>query len=142
MNVHKVQNRPRNLFYISDTRWLKALANLKMSSHTLEIERGRHVKPQTIPLEQPTCQRFTPESDDEVHFLISCSYSLTSLLAESKLHNTEFEALKRRTIHLHYVIYTSTVINMLSKIHLYLFINLMHAMYPLLINGCFRGGGF
>ena len=36
----------------------------------LEIERGRHVKPQTIPLEQRTCQRRTSNSvDDEIHFL-------------------------------------------------------------------------
>ena len=35
----------------------------------LEIERGRHVKPQKIPLEQRTCQRCTLNSvDDEIHF--------------------------------------------------------------------------
>ena len=33
------------LFYIPDTRWMKALSRLRMSSHMLEIERGRHVKP-------------------------------------------------------------------------------------------------
>ena len=27
--------------YIPDTRWIKALSRLRMSSHTLEIERGR-----------------------------------------------------------------------------------------------------
>ena len=32
------------LFYIPDTRWIKALSRLRMSSHMLEIERGRHVK--------------------------------------------------------------------------------------------------
>ena len=62
-----------------------------------EIERGRHVKPQKIPLEQRTCQRCTPNSvDDEINFLIACSYfatQITSLLAESKLHNTEFDSL-------------------------------------------------
>ena len=47
------------LFYIPDTRWVKALSRLRMSSHMLEIERGRHVKPQKIPLEQRTCQRCT-----------------------------------------------------------------------------------
>ena len=40
------------LFYIPDTRWIKALSRLKMSSHMPEIERGRHVKPQKILLEQ------------------------------------------------------------------------------------------
>ena len=34
------------LFYIPDTRWIKELSRLRMSSHMLEIERGRHVKPQ------------------------------------------------------------------------------------------------
>ena len=63
----------------------------------LEIERGRHVKPQKIPLEQRICQRCTSNSvDDKIHFLITCSYfatQRTSLLAESKLHNTEFDSL-------------------------------------------------
>ena len=85
------------LFYIPDTRWMKALSRLRMSSHMLEIERGRHVKPQKNPLEQRICQRCTSNSvDDEIHFLITCSYfatQRTSLLAESKLHNTEFDSL-------------------------------------------------
>ena len=76
------------LFYIPDTRWMKALSRLRMSSYMLEIERGRHVKPQKIPLEQRTCQRCTINSvDDEIHFLITCSYFATqraSLLAERK----------------------------------------------------------
>ena len=63
----------------------------------LDIERGRHGKPQNIPLEQRICQRCTSNSvDDEIHFLITCSYfatQKTSLLAESKLHNTEFDSL-------------------------------------------------
>ena len=63
----------------------------------LEIERGRHVKPQKNPLEQRICQRCTSNSvDDEIHFLITCSYfatQRTSLLAESKLHNIEFDSL-------------------------------------------------
>ena len=84
------------LFYIPDTRWIKALSRLRMSSHMLEIERGRHAKPQKLPLEQRTCQRCTSNSvDDEIHFLITCSYfatQRTSLLAESKLHNTEFDS--------------------------------------------------
>ena len=62
----------------------------------LEIERGGHVKPQKIPLEQRTCQRRTLNSvDDEIHFLITCSYfatQRTSLLAESKLLNSEFDS--------------------------------------------------
>ena len=55
------------LFYIPDTRWMKALS--RMSSHMLEIERGRHVKPQKLPLEHRICQRCTSNSvDDKIHF--------------------------------------------------------------------------
>ena len=76
------------LFYIPDTRWMKALSRLRMSSHMLEIERGRHVKPQKRPLEQRICQRCTSNYvDDEIHFLITCSHlntQRTSLLAKSK----------------------------------------------------------
>ena len=61
-----------------------------MSSHMLEIERGGHVKPQKIPLEQRTCQRCTLNSvDDKIHFFNTCSHSL----AESKLLNSEFDSL-------------------------------------------------
>ena len=85
------------LFYNPDTRWMKALSRLRMSSHMLEIERGRHVKPQKLPLEQCICQRCTSNSiDDEIHFLITCSYfatQRTSLLAGSKLFNNEFDSL-------------------------------------------------
>ena len=63
----------------------------------LEIERGRHVKPQKIPLEQSTCQRCASNSvNDKIHFLITCSYfatQRTSSLAKSKLLNTEFDSL-------------------------------------------------
>ena len=85
------------LFYIPDTRWIKALSRLRMSSHMLEIKRGRHVKPQKISLEQRTCQGCTLNSvNGEIHFLITCSYfatQRTSLLAESKLFNSEFDSL-------------------------------------------------
>ena len=85
------------LCVIPDTRWIKALSRLRMSSHTLEIERGRHVKPPKIPLEQRLYQRCASNCiDDEIHFLISCPFfatQKTSLLAESKLHIAEFDSL-------------------------------------------------
>ena len=63
----------------------------------LEIERGRHVKPQKIPLEQRTRKRCTSKSvDDEIPFLITCSYfatQITSFIAENKLHNIAFDSL-------------------------------------------------
>ena len=100
-NVNEVQIRTlarRISVFIPDTRWMKALSRLRMSSHIiLEIERGRHVKPQKLTLEQRICQRCTSNSiDDEIHFLITCSYfatQRTSLLAESKLLNSKFDSL-------------------------------------------------
>ena len=48
-----------------------------------------------LPLEQRICQRCTSNSvDDKIHFLITCFYfatQRTSLLAESKLLNSEFD---------------------------------------------------
>ena len=83
----------------------------------LEIERGRHVKPQKLPLEQRICQRCTSNSvDDEIYFLITCSYFATqraSLLVESKLLNSEFDSLSNDAkFNIYYVIYTSTISNM------------------------------
>ena len=108
------------LFYIPFTRWMKALSRLRMSSHMLEIERGRHVKPQKIPLEQRiSCQRCTSNSvDDEIIFLINCSYfatQRTSLLAESKLHNTEFDSLSNndKFIYIMSSILTSEIISLI-----------------------------
>ena len=99
------------LFYIPDTRWIKALPRLRMSSLMLEIERGKHVKPQKIPLKQRICQGCTLNSvDDEIHCLITCSYfatQRTSSLAESKLHNTE-------------LIPSRTTTNLYTLCHLYI----------------------
>ena len=133
------------LFYIPDTiRWIKALSRLIMSSHMLEIEWERHVKPQKIPLEQRIYQRCTSNSvDNEIHFLITCSYfatQRTNLLAKNKLHNTEFDSLSNNdkfkyimsSTHRPLVIclakYTYTV---------HLFWNLKHTTYRLIINGCY-----
>ena len=102
----------------------KALSKLRMSSHTLEIELGRHVKPQKIQIERRLYQRCMSNSIyDKIHFLISCSFFTTrrnSLLSESKLHNTKFVSLTNdeKFTKIMTVIYTSVVSNMLSKIHL------------------------
>ena len=53
---------------------------------------------------QRRCQRCTSNSvDDEIHFLINCSYvatQRTSLLAESKPHNTEFDSLNDKLMYI------------------------------------------
>ena len=47
---YSLEHAEEYLCVIPDTRWIMALLRLRMSSHTLEIERERHVKPQEIPL--------------------------------------------------------------------------------------------
>ena len=97
------------LFYIPDTRWMKALSRLRMSSHMLEIERGRYVKPQKIPLEPRTCQRCTSNSvDDEIHFLITCSYFATQMT--SYLSKTNYTTLN--------LIHSLTKTNLYTLCHL------------------------
>ena len=117
------------LFYIPDTRWTKALSRLRMSSHMLEIERGGHVKPQKLPLEQHICQRCTSNSvDDEIHFWITCSYSTTqrtSLLAESKLLNSEFRSLSNDDKFIYYIL-----------CHLYLYLYMLHSKNPIRVSRC------
>ena len=70
-----------------------------MSSHTVEIKRGRHARRQNTATTAHMSNmniKLDTAIDDEIHFLISCSdlsTQITNLLAESKLHNTEFDSL-------------------------------------------------
>ena len=50
---------------------MHALCKLRASSHTLEIERGRHNNPKT-PIENRLCLACNSLEDEE-HFLLSCS---------------------------------------------------------------------
>ena len=43
-----------------------------MSSHKLEIEKGRHTRPVT-PKDQRICDRCQQDVDDEIHFLMFCN---------------------------------------------------------------------
>ena len=82
------------LFYIPDTRWMRALSRLRMSSHMLEIVQGMHVKLQKTTTR--TAHMSSNSVDDEIYFLITLSYFAThrtSLLAKSKLLNSEFDYL-------------------------------------------------
>ena len=57
---------------LTDTRLIAAVARLRLSSHNLEIERGRHTRPKT-PVVNRTCRRCqTTQVDDEIHFLMQC----------------------------------------------------------------------
>ena len=53
---------------VKNPKYRKALTKFRTSSHTLEIERGRHTNP-TTPLEQRQC-RICHVLEDETHFLL------------------------------------------------------------------------
>ena len=116
---------------------MKALSKLGMSSHMLEIEQGRHVKTQKNTTRTAHMSKMYIKRNSLFNYLFLLATQRTSLLAESKLHNTGFDSLSNNDKLCHNVIYTSTVSNMLSKIHLHLFSNRMHATYRLIINGCY-----
>ena len=63
----------------------KAMSKLRISAHTLQIERGRYTTPPT-PVEKRTCQH-CPENqvEDEYHFLITCNKFST---ARANLYST------------------------------------------------------
>ena len=49
------------------------MARPRLRSHNLEIERGRHTRPQT-PIANRICRRcLTTQVDDEIHFLMQCN---------------------------------------------------------------------
>ena len=49
----------------------KALSKLRVSAHSLKIERGRYTTPKT-PVEQRVCQHCPDKIEDEFHFLLQC----------------------------------------------------------------------
>ena len=86
-NINNVKNNPglrtyrtinQNLVFqcyldnISDFRFRKALAQLRCSSHSLEIERARHVRPRAPPVHQRLCNNCCV-LEDEIHFLTDCT---------------------------------------------------------------------
>jgi hypothetical protein len=60
------------LYVIKDFKLRKCMSKLRLSSHSLNIERGRHTKPKT-PLEDRLCTVCDKsEVEDEFHFLLKC----------------------------------------------------------------------
>ena len=58
----------------------KKLTKLRISAHSLQIEKGIYHKPQKIPIEERFCLDCTAgDVEDEMHFLMKCSS-----LAETK----------------------------------------------------------
>ena len=57
--------------YINVSKYRIAISRLRLSSHHLAIETGRHAKPK-IPIERRFCTFCLDKIDDEIHFLIEC----------------------------------------------------------------------
>ena len=51
---------------------LELISRLRLSSHHLMIEKGRHARP-VIPATKRCCSLCNDRIDDEVHFLIECT---------------------------------------------------------------------
>ena len=73
--------------YIRNKKHQRALTRLRVSSHKLNIELGRHSRP-SIPRDERVCQFCDArEIDDEIHFLFQCKFhkeERISLLDEIK----------------------------------------------------------
>ena len=57
--------------YINVEKYRVAMSRLRLSSHNLGIEVGRHVRPM-VPVDKRLCVECEGEIDDEVHFLTVC----------------------------------------------------------------------
>ena len=57
--------------YINVSKYRITISRLRLSSHHLAIETGRHAKPK-IPIERRFCTACLDKIDDEIHFLIEC----------------------------------------------------------------------
>ena len=74
------------LDHIINTKHRINLTRLRISNHNLEIEKGRHRKPYVEPQDR-TCPVCKKEVEDEIHFLLRCSYY-------SNLRESFFQSLK------------------------------------------------
>ncbi len=60
------------LWKIKDQRYRTALSRLRLSSHNLAIETGRHARPK-IPRSERVCDKCdTGSVEDEIHFIMAC----------------------------------------------------------------------
>ena len=60
------------LDHLSLEKFRHAISRIRMSSHRLEIERGRWHRPQSIPIDDRKC-RVCGSLEDEFHFILQCS---------------------------------------------------------------------
>jgi len=62
---------PEDYLSIKHEKHRKALTKLRISAHSLAIERGRYTRPLT-PVENRTCKNCPGDIENEYHFLIEC----------------------------------------------------------------------
>ena len=60
---------------LSISKFIQALSRLRMSSHRLEVESGRWVKPVPVPFNERKCT-VCHVFEDEYHFVLECSLYL------------------------------------------------------------------
>ena len=66
-------NRENYLLYIKDKKFRSSLTKLRISSHKLLIETGRHNKPCKIPADERFCTFCNDSSiEDERHLVLTC----------------------------------------------------------------------
>ena len=84
------------LIYIKDPNYRIALSRLRMSSHNLTIETGRHSKPK-VPVNERICTKCNMDQvQDEIHFVLKCPKFDTcrqALLDELNTYGTDFSTL-------------------------------------------------
>ena len=85
-----------NFEHMHHLKYRKNIARFRVSSHDLEIERGRHTR-NPLPPELRTCQQCSMgETEDEIHaFLVCPKYETTrqSLLSRVTEYETNFGSL-------------------------------------------------
>lgn len=70
---HEYRIEP-HLLYVKDKRYQRAITKLRVSSHQLYIETGRHLRP-LVPRQDRICIFCNSgEIDDEMHFLLRCEF--------------------------------------------------------------------
>ena len=76
------------LININDYVVRKSLSKLRMSSHSLEIENGRHKNPK-VPVDQRICNKCVLNViEDEFHFLVICpKYDNIRKILYDKIHS-------------------------------------------------------
>ena len=67
------------LMHTKNINHVLALAKFRISSHNLRIETGRYTKPAKTPINERICLFCSSQAiEDEIHFIISCTFYMLS----------------------------------------------------------------